>query len=378
MDEQELEATLRGGLASRAEGADVTAPVVARVRHDVSRRRRTRWGMGAAAASVVLVAGGVAAVTAGGDSGGEQPRVSDPTAGDVAPGDVTEWRTEYWADVAVDVPADWGYGGAPMRSRPTPVACYPAASVGPDGTPTTAREEQSLGWVGRPIGLTDVCAGYPWIEHSPQEEPAAPYVWLGAAVEPGIVEYDNGYMEETVLVNGSTVTVASDDAQLREEILATARGGETCMANLLRVPEGRWATTVEGRGELLEAQVCAYTLGSFGEFVLSYAAALSPADAATALSAAESAPAATFACEYEPFEFVVLRAVYDDPFGQADLDRTVVYEMGCGGTVDLGSRTLYQMTPDVLEPWAGGGIRAIVHGPSSAPWVYDYFIGMQG
>ena len=45
-----------------------------------------------------------------------------------------EWRTEYWANVAVDVPADWGYGGAPVESAGDVVACYPEAMAGADGS----------------------------------------------------------------------------------------------------------------------------------------------------------------------------------------------------------------------------------------------------
>ncbi len=39
-------------------------------------------------------------------------------------------------------------------------------------------------------------------------------------------------MQQTVEVNGSRLTVATDDKPLRERILASARGGETCMSDV--------------------------------------------------------------------------------------------------------------------------------------------------
>ena len=125
MDENELEQVLRAGLESRAVETDVTAPVADRARAEVSRRRRTRWGAIGAAAAVVLVVGGVAVATRGGsDDARRPPAVNQPSTTDGAPGSHAGWRTEYWRGVAVDVPADWGYGGAPY-GRPV-LACSEA------------------------------------------------------------------------------------------------------------------------------------------------------------------------------------------------------------------------------------------------------------
>ncbi|NYJ02034.1 hypothetical protein HNR19_002732 [Nocardioides thalensis] len=373
MHDQELEQVLRAGLAARAEEADTTAPVVDRARADVGRRRRTRWSMVGAAAAVTVIAGGasVVAVT------GNEPPDFVPLEVDRTPGTADrEWRTEYWADVAVDVPADWGYGGAPSSGRGR-VACYPTPMVTADGEhlERLRSKPEVSGYVGRPITMTDSCAGY--VAGAPFEA-NGPFVWLGAAVPPGVIERD-GFVQETVEVNGTTLTVGTTDDALRERILSTARGGEICAAYLDRIPRADYAMTDEGRGDLLHAEVCAYHRSDDGDYRLSYARTLNAAVAEETYAAAEAAPRATVDCDDDPFEFVVVQATYDDPFGSEVLQRTAIYTMGCGGSVDVGDRwSTHTMTPQSAAPWATHGIPATVYGPSSAPWVYDYFIGPQG
>jgi hypothetical protein len=369
MDEREIERVLRDGLEAKAADADVTVPVVARARAEVSRRRRTRWGVGvAAAAAVVLVVGGVAVATGGGDNETKEPAsVTSPTATDgVRPADLMTWRTEYWGGLAVDVPADWGYGGAPLRSGGEAVACFPEAAIGPDGSRLRRPGEQ--GWVGRPIAMTDVCAGYPWIERSPLEEPTAPYVWLGAAVEPGTVEYENGYVQETVEVAGTTVTVGSDDVGLREEILGSARAGHLCSPTLDAIPSPRTGAASDRRGGLVRAAICAYRRDGASDYQLSYAAELDRVAAEEAFAAAERAPVARVDCDYDPFEFVLLDATYNDEFPNDVLDRTAVYEMGCGGSIALDDGPLRELTAEAVEPWSNNGIPAVLYS----------FIGPQG
>lgn len=380
MDEHEVEARLRADLERRAAEADVTAPVVARARERVARRRRTRLSVGAVAAAVVVVVGGVAVATRDGGGGTSQPADDGPTPSESLPGP-GEWRTEYWADTAVDVPADWGYGGAPDRSG---TACYPIAMVSAAGERLEERADSTVGWVGRPIGITDVCATYPWIEHSPQETPTAPYVWLGAGVDPGVVEYADGFVQETVEVNGSTVTVGTTDDALRERILSTARGGEMCLSERERIPGGRSGWTFEGRGDVTIARICAYRASpEGGHYLLSYAADVDSREAEDAVLAAEASERAFETCDDEPFEFVVLEAERLDPMG-GTIQQRAVYEMGCDGTVDVGEGpngqpALREMTPDSVAPWAVGGIPAVVVGPTGGKGaMIDYFIGPRG
>lgn len=383
MDEREVEQVFRAGLEAKARDAEVTAPVVARARAEVSRRRRTRRIVGtAAAAAVVLVVVGTAVATSGDErSTTEPPVVSDPATATLPPDDGL--RTEYWGAVAVDVPAEWGYGGAPLASGRESVACYPVAMVGPGGQRVEGRPSaESLGWVGRPIAVTDVCAVYPWIEHSPQEEPSAPYVWLGAAVEPGLVRYDNGFVQETVEAEDTTVTVGSDDADLRAAILESVRPGHLCAQALPHVPQPRVGVSAERRSKLVRAEVCAYRVdprAGSSSFLLSYAAELDPADAEAAFAAAEAAPRAEVDCDYQPTEFVVLHATYNDEFPNDVIDRAAVFETGCDGSVTLGDGTVRALTAEAVAAWASNGIPAVVYGPTGGKGaMIDSFIGPQG
>lgn len=367
MDERELEELLRGGLAAHAEEADTTAPVAGRVRAVVGRRRRTRWSAVGAAAAVAVVVGVTSTVALRGDE--PERTVDPPPVADSGGASETGWRTEYWADVAVDVPADWGFGGAPDEAG---LACYPEAMVGPDGRRVDGGN--GLGYVGRPIGATDVCALVPkaW-------EPEAPYVWLGAGVEPGTFEYGNGFVQETVEVNGSTVTVGAQDAALREQILSTARGGETCMANLSGPPRPRFELTDEGPGRLLRAEVCAYGRPGQGEFWLTYAELLTSEQVEATFAAVGRAPVAPMACEYQPHEFVVVRAYYEDPMGSAELERAVVFETACDGSVAVAGGPARRLTSEAVGPWSHNGIPAVVYGPTGGKGaMIDSFIGPQG
>ncbi|KAA1428878.1 hypothetical protein [Nocardioides antri] len=373
MDEREVERVFRDGLQARAEDADVAVPVVARALAEVRHRRHRRWAVSAAAAAaVVLVVGGVEVLTNRSDDPASPPVVDDGPWTEVRPPtEDDKWRTEYWQGVAVDVPVEWGYGGAPTDGR---TACYPEAMVGPDGSRLEGAIEQ--GWVGRPIAVTDVCALVPdaW-------EPTAPFAWLGADVEPGTYEYADGYVQETIEVAGTTVTVGTDDADLREEILASARPGHLCEPTLAKIPRASAGASIERRGGLILAQVCAYRREGPGGFDLSYATELSPAAVETAFAAAERAPAPPpVDCAGQRSEFVVLHATYNDEFPNDVLDRTAVYDMFCGGTVDLGPGPgLRALTPAAVEPLARNGIPSVVYGPSGGKGaMIDSFIGPLG
>lgn len=287
-----------------------------------------------------------------------------------------EWRTEYWADVAVDVPADWGYGGAPDESG---VACSPEAMTGPDGAP---REEGGdLGWVGRPIALTDLCT-----KVSDTWRPRAPYVWLGAGIQPGTRDYGDGFVQETVEVDGSTVTVGSDDPALREHVLGSVRGGEVCLSELETRGSIRHDAAPEG-AEPVSLRVCAYRAADEGAgATLVYAADLGR----RALDRYESALAAAprgwvDGCptvDYVTSAWVVLEVV--------DADGAVVRQdvalTQCGLAVledahNLSSGRSHRLSPELVSPWAVGGVRATVAGTATTDdqqWLDDYFIGPLG
>lgn len=380
MDEvDEAAKRLRGVLARHAERMATDPGVVRRATAEVGRRRRRRWRVaGSVAASVAVGAVVVLTSVLGPEDRGAE--VADDGGGPSV-GAVDRWRTELWHDLAVDVPADWGYGGAPFADGSV---CFPSRMVEPDGSRTPGAREDGP-YVGRPVALTDVCEKYPFIPGSRGEAPTAPYVWLGAGVEPGVVEYDNGYVQETVEVNGSTLTVAARDAALRERILATARGGETCLAEIEEL--GPIAHDVAEPGSRPEAlRVCAYGVDGAGARTarLRYGAELGEQALRAYLDALEGAGPEKDQCpflDYAEVEWVLLELV---DRGGAVVRQDVVHLFGdCAGIdVDarqLGSLETVSLTPDMVEPWAVGGVPAAVYGPSGGKGaMLDSFIGAHG
>ena len=319
--------------------------------------KQTWVAVGAAAVAIVAVT--VVGVLVRGDA-------DDPTSagrdGDSLP---SEWRVERWGDLEVQVPADWGYGGAPHRSGGTLVACWPSAMVGPDGS-RLEEDNSALGYVGRPVALTDVCATYP--DNRPGG-PGAPYVWLGADIDSGTVQLGNDFVQETVEISGSTVTVGTDDPGLRRRILDSARGGETCLSELEAPPSLAQELGDAGPG----LTVCAY-LGEGAPIGLSYAATHGRSVARAFESAyRRAAPLDSDAgCEQRAeLTWVVLLVE----------DRTYVVSTSRYGCLSVeGPEGPVRLTEDLARSWAVDGVPGVVYAAAGAgdQWVYDYFIGPQG
>ena len=380
MDDLELEQAMREGLQHRAEQVDTSAPIVERARA-ASRRRRGGVVVGLAAASVIaVVAAGVAIGGRGGDEPHPGERVGEPQP---LP---EQWRTEYWHDMSVDVPADWGYGGAPMDDGTGEVvACWPSAMVGADGR--RLEDDPTRPYVGRPIALTDVCTMYPF--NAPGAlPPKAPYVWLGGPDDFGRVDLGDGWVQETVEVNGSRLTVASDDPALRTRIIDSAGGGETCMSSV----EPEQTADVFPRYEpgntddVARMVVCAYRLrhpeGSFPVADLSYVTSVGRRAAreyVAAVAAGEEPRDQCPTANYTEFEWVVLEL--ED--GAGETIRRDVAHLACPG-VDVGGSTLKEyetvrLTPEMVRPWAVDGIPATVSGPTGGKGaMIDSFIGPLG
>lgn len=370
MHDAELEQVLREGLERRAQRADVAVPVADRARTDVRRRRAGRVTAGLAAAAVVAVA--TTAVTLNRDNGPDEVHSNPPVASD--PGSPVDgvWRTEYWRDMQVDVPDSWGWGGAP-----------PACGVGPARSSGGQRiaSDAEVPYVGRPISNTDDCGPIP-------DPPSAPYVWLGADREVGVVDLGGGYVEETVDVNGSRLTVATADEVLRERILASATGGETCMSEL-DMAEPSFPETVPGDvwRDAAVLNVCVYHKpnerrgGWQAELVYATTLAMNRLHAyLTALEAGEEPRDQCPTLDYQEGEWVVLEIGTED--GEV-FRRDVLHTFCPGIDVDTGSLSGFEtvrLTPALVEPWAVAGIGAVVYGPSmgDSGSFSDYFIGPQG
>lgn len=366
MSDAELEQAMRDGLERRAQRADVDVPVADRARTDVRRRRAGRLTAGLAAAAMVAVAATVVALDRG----------PDPEPGPAGPGVAIDngadpdapWRTEYWKDMQVDVPDSWGWGGAPP-------ACGVGPSVSSGGQPVES--DSGIPYVGRPISSTDLCV-------DALSPPPAPYVWLGSDLEPGTRDLGGGYVEETVDVNGSRLTVASDDEALRERILASATGGETCMSEL-DVRDPSFPDVVPGnvmrQADVLN--VCVYhrdDAQGARQADLVYETTLDLGGLHAYLGALEEGEEPRDQCptlDYVEGEWVVLEIGTED--GEV-FRRDVVHTFCPGIDVDTDSLSgleTVRLTQPMVDPWAVEGIGAVVYGPSTGDFAGS-FIGPQG
>lgn len=329
----DLETLIRDGLRRRADGVDTTAPLVARARQTVRRRRGTRVVL-ASAAAVVAVVGVTAVVTDGPEEVVPAPtpaptRVLDPTDPTLPPV-AQELRTERWHDLAVDVPADWGYGPAPQRTG---------------GAPHICGDLPEDPYVGRPVSLSDECIGGDYLRES-----AAPYVWLGGDVEPGVVTLPGGGVQETVAVAGTTLTVAGDDV-LRRRILASARIGGTCPSELRQAPSAPLPLADTGAG----LQVCAYR-NEEGLLRLVGSQLLEEETARRFTEAYAAEPTYMYRCAKKTdHELVLLQAG----------DRQFVVAFTCPGIAELGGEPgLRGLTTATVAPWVRGVVPFVLHGPT--------------
>lgn len=330
----DLEQLVRDGLRERAGRVDTTAPLVARARRTARRRRGAR-AVVAAAAAVVVVVGGTAIL--GGDPRDTSPAPAPTTdgAGTPVPMAPQGWRTEQWHDLAVDVPADWGYGTAPMRLVDDSSFCGDIPEVP---------------YVGRPVFMSDMCWGLDQLRES-----RTSYVWLGADVEPGTVVLSNGTVQETVRVAGTTLTVAADDP-LRRRILASARRGGTCPVELSGVPTARLPIATTGSGLL----VCAYR-SEKGQPRLTGGELLDAEAARQLIGSYRAAARMSRAPQCED-------AAHEELLLLQTRDRQWVAALACQGIRELGEDDWFQPFLTGPQRWEVGAL----------PHVLDWIIGARG
>jgi hypothetical protein len=338
-DDPELERLVRASLDTHAGEADTTVPVAARAR-SAARTHRGRWiALGAAAA----VAAAIAAVTVPVLVIDHHDPENHVTADVGLP---TEWRTEYWHDISVEVPAGWAWGAGPLRQGSDVIRCG-----GPDAvTP----------YVGRPVYQSDMCMG------GAPTDPAAPYVWFDAPVPMGTVDLDDGYVQDTVEVDadGTTVTVGSDSQALRERILSSVKAQQLCPAATgERGPGG--STPIDGVGDLRTFEMCAYALSEDGSYGLVYGAELDEAAYRRWSRATSNPPPVDLDCPSNQ-ELVVLKGSFDDTFGTEPIWLTWVVDLPCGQVRSPGGA--FALTDEMTAAWADQGARDTL----------SYFIGPLG
>jgi hypothetical protein len=382
MDERELERLMKEGLERRAATVDESAAgelLVAARAGSPRRPWRNTAVMGLAAASVAGIA--LAALLLDDDDirSGGRDAIADPSTG--VP--VSGWRTEYWHDIQVDVPADWGWGGAPLPDA-VPVGetreeggegrlldCGAQAYIAADGE-RFLNGDPSVPYVGRPVYMTDVCSVVGSSDGKPDSPPTAPYVWLGVRIEPGTVDVGAGYTQETIEVNGSTVTVATKDEALRDQILATAQGGETCMSEYDGAPTIQ-AVPREGVQDITGMTVCAYAEEG-GRAELTYVTHVGP----TAVDSFRVALDNSVVAGCRPgnsSEWVLLTVEGADGSRQEHL----VHLGECSGIEMIPGGDRYSLTENTVAPWAVDGIPAYVVGPYGGRGLTGgFFKGMLG
>ncbi|WP_243060863.1 hypothetical protein [Nocardioides sp. SR21] len=346
----DLERMVRESLGAHAEEVDTTVPVAARAGAAARSRRGTRIAVGAVVAAVAAVA---VVVVASGQT--DAPNRTVPPASSQSPATTPAgWRTEYWNDVQVAVPADWGWGTAPIRIGDELALC---GDIG----------EAMTGYVGRPISLSDVCLGGD-VGHDPE----APYVWLGSELPLGTADVGNGYTRETVQVGGTAVTVATDDPALRQQILDSVAVGGPCAPSLDAPPgvEPAEDGALKAADSLL---VCAYRDEGGGDYRLVAAEELGAEAAAATEDAIRSAPVLTGDClNASGGEWATLTASGDG------WSREYVVDLNCPAVTDSLWR-MHRLTPEMVEPWAVGALPYSLYGPmgGKGAW-FGHFIGVLG
>lgn len=333
-------------------------------RNNQSRRSRVTAPLAAAAVTVLIVGGVVVARYS--DRPGESPAAQpSPTAANI-PQPTRDWRVESWGPVQVSVPSGWGWGGAPQKVAGRILACGAAAFRSPTGR-GELNGDPSLPYVGRPLAMTDLCSSYP---DGDWPTPTAPYVWLGASVEPGVVDLGDGWTQETEVVAGEPVTVATQDASLRQQILDSAKpavpGDATCAPTLARSPEPVYSR--EGLSNPSSMTVCAYMRGGGsvddGSITLTYATRVGSVAAQRFLDALQESHAAKAeaSCTHpaDEFEWVVLRIPGKDALNYGYVADLIVHLGDCAfieGPEDA------PVVPRTVSPWAVDGIPSYVVGP---------------
>lgn len=363
----DLEDTLRDVLAERAGRADVTAPIAGAAVGAV-RRRRTQRRAAVAALAVLAVLVTLAAVLEGRrDRELPSPGTATESPSDVAP---VGYRTEVWHDVAVSVPADWGWGAAPTRVHGDPALCAPGAAVGSDGH-RYADADPTQPYVGRPIAQTVACRRLPFT-------PQAPYVWLGADMPVGTVDLGDGWVQQTRSVAGTNVTVASRDASVRDAVLSSAHrwtGG--CAPRLDAPPSGASTADV---GQPVSMTVCAYAADyNAAHDVTGYDLTFdrevaAPGPAKDLVAAVSKAPGmGTFSCfGGRGGEWVLVRVD-----GEGGTRRDYVVDMQCPSITGPGGAQSRLTYADVA-PWATTGVDAVLLRSPLIRLPVDFFIPSGG
>jgi hypothetical protein len=318
-------------------------------------RPRRRGGAWPTALAVLALVGGIAVVdrlTATPPGVITYPNVQAPTG----------WRTESYAGVQVQVPATWGWGGAPFRSdifgRSRLGGCGSDSAAVRSPVDPTSFVSSRTPFVGRPAQLSYRCA--PW--GSDGVVPHTDAVWLGSMLPIGVRTVDR-VVAETRAVGAQRVTVFSDRAGLRRQILGTVRAvtldSNGCpTAPVLRASPGAPPASPTS------LSVCVYSQDS-GTARLEWSGRVSDVAARRYEADISSAATRRDSCPTPSGQWVAIGVHGDGAAVRWDLavPRCAAIETGTGQA---------PMTVETVRDWAVGGVAAYVDGPRD-PSVAAFF-----
>lgn len=322
------------------------------------------------AAAVLVLVGLLSACSSGGEPGPRDdsatPATSTPDASSPTPSPEAEaggaWRTEVWRDVQLEVPPSWQPGYAPLP-RPGGAALCGIGALGEE-------EPRRTPYVGRPGYGSDLCLVVDEQDLVPDPES----VWFGSPLPVGETLAKDGTRSVTVAVGDSRVTVTSRQRAVVDRAIASVeevpgRDGNGCPAR----PRLQRGWPVEGYGDPLSLSVCLYDEASRRE----WSDRLPARSASDLLEAVEAGTEARCRPEGETGQLLLLRVWAKDPFGTAPLERDLTVSLGACAVLEPAVRfsgPSLRLTADLVEPWAGPGVRTyVIDPPGGSEALGEYF-----
>jgi hypothetical protein len=276
----------------------------------------------------------------------------------------TDWRYESYDGVQVQVPATWGFGGAPLH------ADFLHGRLGACGTNQAAVLSSAddatyvsslTPFVGRPAMMTDACVTW----GSDGVMPSTDALWFQSPLPVGVEDVGT-VVAETRAVGGQHVTVFSRVSALRRQVLGTAQVVDTdangcprrAVQQATRGPAGLAPTSLS---------VCVYSQDS-GASVLMWSARVDGRTAQRYADAVRGAGASGRACPGTPVGRWVALGLH----GDGDDTRWDVVDLRCGAILRPGGTA--PLTPETVAGWARDGVTAYaIAGPGVPESVAERF-----
>lgn len=274
-----------------------------------------------------------------------------------------DWRYESYDGVQVQVPATWGFGGAPLHAdffHGRLAACGAnQAEVLSSADPATY-VTSATPFVGRPSKMTDACV--PW--GSDGAMPSGTAVWFDSPLAVGVKDIGS-VLAETRSVGGQHVTVFAGESSLRRQILGTAEvvdvDGNGCPTHPVQVPTSGPASLTP-----TSLSVCVYSQDT-GTTTLMWSGRVEARSARSYAEAVQRAGHGGPACASVPTGRWVALGLHGDGGTRWD-----VVDLRCGA-VERPGGTL-SLTPATVHDWARDGVTAYAAASTGVPRsVASYF-----